>query len=48
MKISVCPRCRSKDIELYMPDMRIYRCRTCGYVGGLVIEEEVVLDGKEE
>ena len=50
MKIRMCPQCKSTDIELYMGgNLGIqYRCNTCGYIGPLIIEQDITLDGKEK
>lgn len=35
-----CPRCGSSDIEWVLPqDWSKWHCRTCGYIGVLVVED---------
>lgn len=42
MKILKCPRCRSAKIEYFAAALTgQYHCRKCGYIGTLVIEEDV-------
>ncbi len=43
MKIRLCPTCGSADIHLYMGSQlgMQYQCLTCGYIGALVIEQDV-------
>jgi len=37
----MCPKCRSKEIDLYMGgNFGQYQCNKCGYIGALVLEEE--------
>lgn len=43
MKVTICPQCRGQDIDMYIANFQVYRCNACGYVGGLVIEDEVTL-----
>ncbi|MCD4666346.1 hypothetical protein K8R47_00885 [archaeon] len=43
-----CPVCRSSDIILYMGgQMGQYECKKCGYVGALIIEEDITKKRKE-
>ena len=36
-----CPMCKSTNLELYIGGHSgMYRCRDCGYIGSLVIEED--------
>jgi len=40
-KILKCPKCGSTEID-FLPWLGlIYRCRKCGYIGPLIIEEEI-------
>jgi late competence protein required for DNA uptake (superfamily II DNA/RNA helicase) len=42
MKILRCPKCKSDRIEPHAALLTgAYYCRKCGYIGALVIEEEV-------
>ncbi len=43
MKLKTCPQCGSKNITLYMGTQLgvQYQCKTCGYVGALVVESDV-------
>ncbi|MBW3012917.1 hypothetical protein KY340_01810 [Candidatus Woesearchaeota archaeon] len=37
-----CPVCKSTDVMFYMGgQFGQYKCKNCGYVGALVIEEEI-------
>ncbi|OGM01335.1 hypothetical protein A3K72_03115 [Candidatus Woesearchaeota archaeon RBG_13_36_6] len=37
----ICPSCKSKDITLFMGGIfGKYKCKKCGYIGPLVVEEE--------
>lgn len=39
--MKICPKCKSKDITLYMGGyFGKYKCKECGYLGVLVIEED--------
>ncbi len=44
VKIRTCPRCGSRNIELD-DTMGIsgvkYKCRTCGYVGDIIVEQDI-------
>ncbi len=43
MKIRTCPSCGSIDIHLHLggtTGMK-YKCKTCGYIGPLIIERDV-------
>ena len=43
MKIQLCPRCGSSDIELYAGGQTgTYRCKKCGYMGSLIIEKDII------
>jgi len=42
MKIQKCPKCKKAGLVLYMGGLfGKYKCKHCGYVGVLVIEEDV-------
>lgn len=42
MKITVCPNCGSRRITLCAGgQIGQYRCEDCGYVGSLVIEQDI-------
>jgi len=42
MKIKKCPRCRSRDIILDTGGQTgKYACKKCGYIGPLIIEEDI-------
>ena len=42
MKVLKCPSCKKAGLVLYMGgQFGKYQCKKCGYVGVLVIEEEV-------
>ena len=42
MKIKKCPKCKSLNITLYMGGkFGKYQCKNCGYVGVIVLEEEI-------
>lgn len=37
-----CPECRSSELELYLGgQFGKYRCRSCGYIGALVVEQDL-------
>ena len=37
-----CPECRSAELELYMGgQFGKYRCKSCGYIGALVLEQDM-------
>ena len=44
MKLKTCPQCGSADINLYMGGNlgMQYKCRTCGYIGALIVERDIV------
>ncbi|MBN2566581.1 hypothetical protein JXB02_00675 [Candidatus Woesearchaeota archaeon] len=48
MRIRTCPNCGSTDIRPYMGfETGVqYRCGTCGYVGPIVVERDITLDGR--
>ena len=49
MKAIFCPRCSSPSIHPYIGGMTgTYQCRTCGYMGSLVIQQEFTKTVKEE
>ena len=36
-----CPQCKSPEIESNLPGfLNTYKCRKCGYIGTLIIENE--------
>jgi len=44
-KILVCPVCGSNDVTYYM-GLKMgyqYQCKSCNYVGALILEEDVTL-----
>ncbi|MCD6226281.1 MAG: hypothetical protein J7J93_00595 [Candidatus Aenigmarchaeota archaeon] len=41
MKIKICPECQSPDIILYIPQIRNYKCRNCGYIGTFVLTKDI-------
>lgn len=42
MKVYRCPRCRSEGISLEAGFLTgQYHCRKCGYIGPIVLEEDV-------
>jgi len=42
MKLKKCPRCRSTDIILDTGGQTgKYACKKCGYIGPLIVEEEI-------
>lgn len=42
MKIKKCPRCKSDKIDLYAGAITgSYYCKKCGYIGSIVLEEEI-------
>jgi predicted RNA-binding Zn-ribbon protein involved in translation (DUF1610 family) len=43
MKVQICPYCKSKNIGLYMGGQTgiQYECKACGYVGPIVIEQDI-------
>lgn len=41
-KRKLCPKCRSPDLQLYAGWYTgSYNCRHCGYLGPLVLEEDI-------
>jgi predicted RNA-binding Zn-ribbon protein involved in translation (DUF1610 family) len=42
-KVKICPVCKTKNITLWMGAKLgiLYYCKSCGYVGPLVVEEDV-------
>lgn len=43
MKIKTCPQCGSMNIHLYMGGALgvQYKCKTCGYIGPLIVERDI-------
>lgn len=43
MKVRTCPECGSVDIQPYMGAVlgMQYKCKTCGYIGALIVERDV-------
>ena len=42
MKIQKCPKCKQAALTQYMGALfGKYKCKQCGYIGVLVIEEEI-------
>lgn len=42
MIIKKCPKCLSTEIDLYLGGaLGQYSCTKCGYIGALIIEEEI-------
>ena len=40
MKLKICPKCKSKNLK-YVPWLgQIWICKSCGYKGPLIIEED--------
>ncbi|HDN50948.1 MAG TPA: hypothetical protein ENG06_04145 [Thermoplasmatales archaeon] len=38
--VKYCPRCGSSNIEWIIPqDWSRWRCRECGYIGALIVED---------
>ena len=42
MKIKLCPKCKSKKIELFAGLVTgSYHCKKCWYIGPMIIEKEI-------
>ena len=48
MKVKVCPRCKSRNIILYIPQLGNYKCRDCGYVGTFVLTEDFEVEKNDK
>ena len=42
IKIRKCPKCKASKIMLHVGGLSgMYECKECGYVGPIILEEEV-------
>lgn len=48
-RVLLCPQCGSRDVHYELGGItgQVYRCKTCNYVGSLILEQDVEDDESE-